>query len=56
MIGSEGAFLGGHFLALMLGAAETALNDFSLFSLVAALAIAAACLAVVDMLSNPFGL
>jgi uncharacterized membrane protein YeaQ/YmgE (transglycosylase-associated protein family) len=56
MIGAVGGFLGGHFLAPMLGAAETAPNDFSLFSLVAALATAAACLAIADVFSNPFGL
>ena len=56
VIGAVGAFVGGHFLAPLLGAAATAPSDFSFFSLVAALASAATCLAIVDMLSNPFGL
>lgn len=56
VIGAVGAFLGGHVLAPMLGAATTAPNEFSLFALVAALASAAACLAVADMFSNPFDL
>lgn len=56
VIGSVGGFLGGHFLAPVLGAATTAPSDFSFFSLVAALATAATCLAIADMFSNPFGL
>lgn len=56
IIGIVGAFLGGHVVAPMLGAATTAPNDFSLFSFVAALAGAAVCIAIADMISNPFGL
>lgn len=56
VIGAVSAFVGGHFLAPLLGATAPAPNDFSFFSLVAALASAAACLAIADVLSNPFGL
>lgn len=55
LIGAVGALLGGHFLPPLLGTTTMAAHDFSLFSLVAALAGAAACLAIADMLSNPFG-
>lgn len=54
LIGTVGALLGGHFLPPLLGATAMAPHDFSLFSLVAALAGAAACLAIADMVSNPF--
>ena len=55
LIGAVGALLGGQFLPPLLGATTMVPHDFSLFSLVAALAGAAACLAIADMLSNPFG-
>ena len=55
VIGAVGASAGGHFLAPLLGVPATASSDFSFFPLVAALASAAACLAIADMLSNPFG-
>ena len=54
-IGAVGALLGGHFLPPLLGAITMTPHDFSLYSLVAALASAAASLALADMFSNPFG-
>jgi len=54
-IGAAGALLGGYFLPPLLGAIPMTPHDFSLYSLVAALASAAACLAIADMVSNPFG-
>ena len=54
-IGAAGALLGGFFLPPLLGAITMTPHDFSLYSLVAALASAAASLALADMFSNPFG-
>ena len=54
-IGAVGALLGGYFLPPLLGAITMAPHDLSLYSLVAALASSAACLAVADRFSNPFG-
>ena len=55
IIGMLGGFLGGKVLAPMLGAVTDAPNDFSLFSMTIALAGAAACLAVGNLLSSRFG-
>ena len=55
MIGVVGALLGGRFLPPLLGVATMTPHEFSLYSLVAALASAAAFLAIADMISNPFG-
>lgn len=55
VIGAVGGLFGGNVLAPMLGAATDAPNDFSLFSLVIALASAAACLAIGNLISNRFG-
>ena len=55
IIGVFGGFLGGNVLAPMLGADADAPNDFSLFSLTIALASAAACLALGNLLSRRFG-
>ena len=54
-IGAVGALSGGYFLPPLLGAITMAPHDLSLYSLVAALASSAACLAVADRFSNPFG-
>ena len=55
IIGVVGGFFGGNVLAPMLGAATDTPNDFSLFSMVVALASAAACLAIGNLLSNRLG-
>jgi len=55
IIGAVGALIGGHFLPPLLGVTTMTSHDFSLYSLVAALASAAACLAIADVISNPFG-
>lgn len=55
IIGVVGGFLGGNVLAPMLGAVTDTPNDFSLFSLMIALASAAACLAIGNLLSRRFG-
>jgi len=55
IIGVVGGFFGGNILAPMLGAVTDTPNDFSLFSLVIALASAAACLAIGNLVSNRFG-
>jgi uncharacterized membrane protein YeaQ/YmgE (transglycosylase-associated protein family) len=55
IIGVVGGFFGGNVLAPMLGAATDTPNDFSLFSLAIALASAAACLAVGNVLSQRYG-
>jgi len=54
MIGVVGGFFGGNVLAPMLGAVADAPNDFSLFSMVIALASAAGCLAIGNLLSNRY--
>ncbi|MND09560.1 hypothetical protein D3C83_329990 [compost metagenome] len=51
-----GGFFGGKVLAPMFGAVIDASNSFSLFSLVVALAAAAGCLAIGNLLSNRYGL
>ena len=55
IIGVLGGFFGGNVLAPMLGASMETPNDFSLFSMVIALASAAGCLAVGNLVSNRFG-
>ncbi|MGH8660921.1 MAG: GlsB/YeaQ/YmgE family stress response membrane protein [Burkholderiales bacterium] len=55
IIGVVGGLLGGNVLAPMLGATTDAPNDFSLFSLTIALASAAACLAIGNLVSRRFG-
>lgn len=55
IIGVVGGFFGGNVVAPMLGAVADTPNDFSLFSLVIALASAGACLAIGNLLSNRFG-
>jgi uncharacterized membrane protein YeaQ/YmgE (transglycosylase-associated protein family) len=55
IIGVVGGFVGGNVLAPMLGAVTDAPNDFSLFSLVIAMASAGVCLAIGNLVSNRFG-
>lgn len=55
IIGVVGGFFGGNVLAPMLGAASDTPNIFNLFSLVIALASAAGCLAIGDLVSNRLG-
>jgi uncharacterized membrane protein YeaQ/YmgE (transglycosylase-associated protein family) len=55
IIGVVGGFFGGNVLAPMLGAVTDTPNDFNLFSLTIALASAAACLAIGNLLSRRFG-
>jgi len=55
IIGAVGGLLGGNVLAPMLGAAADASNEFSLFSLVVALASAAGCLVIGNLVSNRYG-
>lgn len=51
ILGMVGGFFGGKVIAPMLGAA----NDFSLFSVVVALASAAACLTIGNLVSTRYG-
>ena len=55
IIGVVGGFFGGNVLAPMLGAVTDAQNSFNLFSLVVAMASAAGCLAVGNLLSSRYG-
>lgn len=55
IIGAVGGLLGGNVLAPMLGAVADAPNDFSMFSLLIAMASAAACLALGDLVSDRYG-
>lgn len=55
IIGVVGGFVGGNVLAPMLGAVTDSANDFSLFSMVIALASAAGCLAIGNLLANRYG-
>jgi len=55
IIGVVGGLLGGNVVAPMLGAVTDTPNDFSMFSLMIALASAAACLAIGNLLSRRFG-
>ncbi|MBI3067959.1 MAG: GlsB/YeaQ/YmgE family stress response membrane protein [Betaproteobacteria bacterium] len=54
IIGAVGAFAGGNMLAPMLGAVVETTNEFSLLSMVIALASAAALLAVGNLVFNRF--
>jgi len=54
VIGVTGGFLGGNVLAPMFGAVKDAANTFSLFSMVVALASAAACLVVGNVISTRY--
>jgi len=55
VIGAVGGFFGGNVLAPMLGAATDTPNVFNVFSMTVALASAAGCLAIVNLLSRRFG-
>jgi uncharacterized membrane protein YeaQ/YmgE (transglycosylase-associated protein family) len=55
IIGMLGGFFGGTVLAPMLGAPTETPNDFSMYSLVIAIASAAACLAIGNLASKRFG-
>jgi len=55
IIGIVGGFFGGNVLAPMLGAVTDTPNSFSLFSLVVAMAAAAGCLAIGNLISRRYG-
>jgi uncharacterized membrane protein YeaQ/YmgE (transglycosylase-associated protein family) len=55
IIGAVGGFFGGDVLAPMLGAVSDTPNIFNLFSMMVALASAAGCLAISNLLSRRFG-
>jgi uncharacterized membrane protein YeaQ/YmgE (transglycosylase-associated protein family) len=55
LIGAVGGFFGGKVLAPAFGAVIDASNSFSLFSLIIALAAAAGCLAIGNLLSDRYG-
>ena len=55
VIGAVGGFFGGNVLAPMLGAVTDTPNIFNLFSMAVALGSAAACLAIVNLLTRRFG-
>jgi uncharacterized membrane protein YeaQ/YmgE (transglycosylase-associated protein family) len=55
VIGVLGGFFGGNVVAPMLGAVLNATNDFSLFSMVVALASAVACLTLGNLISERYG-
>ena len=55
IIGVVGGFFGGNVLAPMLGAVTDTPNNFNLFSMVVALASAAACLGIGNLLSSRYG-
>ena len=55
IIGMLGGFFGGTVLAPMLGAPTETPNDFSMYSLVIAIASAAACLAIGNLASKRLG-
>ena len=55
IIGAVGGLFGGNVLAPMLGTVADAPNDFSLFSLVIALASAAGCLVIGKLISKRYG-
>jgi len=54
IIGAIGGFAGGNVVAPMLGAVVETPNDFSLFAMTIALAGAAACLAIGELVYNRF--
>jgi len=55
IIGVVGGFFGGNVLAPMLGTVVDTPNDFSLFAMAVALASAAGCLAIGNLVSNRYG-
>jgi len=55
VIGAVGGFFGGNVLAPMLGAVTETPNIFNLFSMSVAVGSAAACLAIVNLLTRRFG-
>jgi len=55
IIGAVGGFFGGNVLAPMLGAVTDTPNIFSPFALLVAVASAAACLAIGNLLSKRYG-
>lgn len=55
IIGMIGGFFGGNVLAPMLGAPTETPNDFNMYSLLIAMASAAACLTIGNMASKRFG-
>lgn len=55
IIGMVGGFAGGKLLAPMLGAAVSASNEFSPFSMVVAIACAGACLVIGNLVSERYG-
>jgi uncharacterized membrane protein YeaQ/YmgE (transglycosylase-associated protein family) len=55
IIGMIGGFFGGNVLAPMLGAPTETPNDFNMYSLLIAMASAAACLAIGNLASKRFG-
>lgn len=55
VIGVVGGFFGGNVLAPMFGAVTDAQNSFNLFAMVVAMASAAGCLAVGNLISNRYG-
>jgi uncharacterized membrane protein YeaQ/YmgE (transglycosylase-associated protein family) len=55
IIGAIGGFFGGNVIAPMLGAVTDTPNVFNLFSMSIALASAAGCLAISNLLSRRFG-
>ena len=55
VIGMLGGFFGGNVVAPMLGAALNTTNDFSLFSMVVALASAVTCLTLGNLISERYG-
>jgi uncharacterized membrane protein YeaQ/YmgE (transglycosylase-associated protein family) len=54
VIGAVGGLFGGNVLAPMLGAVTETSTDFSLFSMVIALASAAGCLVIGNLVSDRF--
>lgn len=54
IVGAVGGLFGGNVLAPMLGAAANTPDDFSMFALVIALASAAGCLVVGNLISNRY--
>ena len=55
IIGAVGGFFGGNVLAPMLGAVTDTPNTFSMFSMVVAMASAAGCLAIGNLVSTRYG-
>ncbi|MBI3041246.1 MAG: hypothetical protein HYY78_00260 [Betaproteobacteria bacterium] len=55
IIGVVGGFFGGNVLAPMLGTVTDAPNNFNVFAMAVALASAAGCLAIGNLVSNRYG-